>query len=397
MFIAIFLTTGSTTGLLILILKLVKTINHAPCLRKGLKEINYPLEKQLTVIIPTYNEASNIEACLKSILENEDPCKEWDIIIIDDCSTDETVKIALDISEKVHKNNSQIKVLSAGPRPKKERWVGKNWACSKAMEKVKTPWVLFIDADVRLEKRTLKRSLEQAFEEKADLLSLAPRINCGCLSEWMVQPIMASLLILGFPILDTNDPKKETAFAAGPFMLFRKSAYKSIGGHKALAGEVVEDLALAKKIKTSGFKLIFLLGLDAIQLRMYSNITALIEGWSKNWFIGLDRNIIKSLGASLIVVWLFSTPWLFLSFCLIYPSVVNTGSILFLFILVFSITSIFLQYFLRLWIFERFKQPLNYWWLMGIGGLLIGIIGPLSTWKTITGRGWTWKGRSLKK
>ena len=57
---------------------------------------------------------------------------------------------------------------------------------------------------------------------------------------------MASLLGLGFPMEETNNPDSPVAFAAGPFMLFRREAYTAIGGHRALADEVVEDLALAR-------------------------------------------------------------------------------------------------------------------------------------------------------
>ena len=50
---------------------------------------------------------------------------------------------------------------------------------------------------------------------------------------------------------------------------------------------------------------------------------------------------------------------------------------------------------LRLWNFKRFDLPLRFWWLMGAGGVLVGLIGPVSVWRTLTGRGWTWKGRAL--
>ena len=87
--------------------------------------------------------------------------------------------------------------------------------------------------------------------DQADLLSLAPRLTCGCLAEWMVQPIMASLLGLGFPIQAANDPDSEVAFAAGPFMLFRCSIYERIGGHRVLAAELVEEVAKALEGKVS--------------------------------------------------------------------------------------------------------------------------------------------------
>jgi hypothetical protein len=113
--------------------------------------------------------------------------------------------------------------------------VSKTWACS--------------DADGRLQPANLRRALAQATTDRADTLSLAAGLRLGCLAERQVRPIMASLLWPGFPIEAAHDPARAVAFAAGPFMLFRRSAYAAIGGHRALAVVVVEDLALARRIK----------------------------------------------------------------------------------------------------------------------------------------------------
>ena len=226
-------------------------------------------DTSLTVVIPAFNEAHNIEACVASVLASEPPCRDWLVLVVDDDSTDATVENAIRAGSKAV---SHFRLIQAGPRPVNERWVGKNWACSKAVDQVSSDWILFIDADVRLKPDALQRALAQAFDEDADLLSLAPRLSCGCLAEWMVQPIMASLLALGFPIIEANDPASPVAFAAGPFMLFKASTYAQIGGHRALAGEVVEDLALARAINAGGHRLRYLLGLDAVDLRMYRDL-----------------------------------------------------------------------------------------------------------------------------
>ena len=63
--------------------------------------------------------------------------------------------------------------------------------------------------------------------------------------------------------------------------------------------------------------------------------------------------------------------------------------------LALALLGIALQLLLRLWTRARFQVPLRHWWLMGAGGLVVGAIGPTSVWRTLTGRGWTWKGRSL--
>ena len=391
----VFLSGGSAIGMAILISSLIITFKNSED-HMLVKECETNVkETALTVVVPAYNEESNIEACLTSILKSSDPCEDWKVLLIDDCSTDQTLALAKHLQKKDCISKDRLEIITSGPRPDGERWVGKNWACYSAMVHIRSPWVLFIDADVRLEYATLKRSLNQAIKDNADLLSLAPRLNCQCLAEWMVQPIMASLLGLGFPIKEVNNTKNSISFAAGPFMLFRRSSYESIGGHRDLAGVVVEDLALARKIKSSGFKLRYLLGLDALSLGMYQNFSCLWEGWSKNWFIGLEKSVLKAAGSALIVFWLFSIPWIILIFSTILSLILTDSLIYFVPIICLSAIGVGLQFLLRIWTFRKFKLPLDYWWLMSAGGLIILLLGPTSIWRTLTGKGWTWKGRSL--
>jgi len=380
---------SASAGLLILQFGLQRVFAVAPRLKPG--QDVAARATTLTVVIPAFNEAHNIEACVASVLANQPPCRDWSVLVVDDESTDATVENALRVGSAA----SHFRLIQAGPRPVNERWVGKNWACSKAVEQVSSEWLLFIDADVRLKPDALQRALAQALDEQADLLSLAPRLSCGCLAEWMVQPIMASLLGLGFPILETNDPASPVAFAAGPFMLFKASTYRQIGGHRALAGEVVEDLALARAIKAGGHRLRYLLGLDAVDLRMYSDLAALWEGWTKNWFLGLDRNPVKALGAALVVVVMFTVPWLLLPASLLLLWLQPLLASAWWWLMALASLAILQQLLLRLWTRSNFDVPLTLWWLMGAGGLLVGAIGPVSIWRTRTGRGWTWKGRSL--
>ena len=384
---------AAAAGLTILTGGLMLVFSKAPRLQEQARP---PAATTLTVVVPAYNEAANIAACVASVLVSDPPCPQWRMLLVDDRSSDETVALAqasaVDSGESAAE---RFAVLDAGARPEGERWVGKNWACARAMEQVDSEWVLFLDADVRLQPNAMQRALGQAVTERADLLSLAPRLSCGCLAEWMVQPIMVSLLGLGFPISAANDPADSTAFAAGPFMLFRRSAYEAIGGHRALAGEVAEDLALARRIKGAGLRLRYLLGLDAVEVRMYPNFAALWEGWSKNWFVGLDRSVPRALVAAAAVALMFSGPWLLAPASSITALLLPDQRPLALAALGVALGAIALQLALRLWMRDRFQLPATDWWLMGLGGLVVGAIGPTSVWRTLTGRGWTWKGRPL--
>ena len=398
--ICLVLTASSCLGLLILWVGLMRVFQEAPQLNPSVPSLPVDAEVvdgegiSLTVVIPAFNESLNIKRSLRSVFQSLPPCGNWHVVVVDDMSTDSTADMAQECAKQMDQLN-RFTLIQAGPRPANERWVGKNWACSKAMEQLKSSWVLFIDADVELRPTALRRALVQAIDERADLFSVAPRLVCTCLAEWMVQPIMASLLGLGFPIVEANDPSSDVAFAAGPFMLFRRSAYDAIGGHRALAGEVVEDLALARTIKTSGFRLRYVLGLDAVDLQMYPNLSALWEGWTKNWFLGLDRNIPKALAAGGVVVLMFASPWILLPTCAVLAVVLLGPTVMIVASSLLAAMALVLQIVLRFWIQDRFGVPVRFWWLMGAGGLLVGAIAPVSVWRSITGRGWTWKGRSL--
>ena len=409
------LAAAAALGLVILIAGLARVFARAPRLAEQQESgadgpasvaASAALAKTtLTVVVPAYNEATNIAACLTSLLSSEEPCGDWRVLLVDDRSSDATVAIAQEAAGACGATEPRFSLLDAGPRPVGERWVGKNWACSRAMEQVVSEWVLFVDADVRLQPATLRRALAQAMADGADLLSLAPRLSCGCLAEWLVQPIMASLLGLGFPIEAANDPASAVAFAAGPFMLFRRSTYLAIGGHRALAAEVVEDLALARRIKQGGHRLRYLLALDALELRMYSDFASLWEGWTKNWLLGLDGDVARALAASSVVLLMFSGPWLLAPVAALLaaglapvgfaPEGLPDQRLVLLAALALGLAGIGLQLVLRLWIRRQFQLPISFWWLMGAGGLVVAAIGPVSVWRTLSGRGWTWKGRPL--
>ena len=392
----LFVSAGSTIGILIILLSLKEILRNAPQLKTLQHEEQSLPTTSFSVIIPTYNEENRIKDCLISLLGNEEPCIKWEIIVIDDCSTDKTVSISNELKAEARIKSKNLQIINAGQRPKDKRWVGKNWPCWKASQDVNSDWILFIDADVVLNKFTLERALKQAIEEELDLLTIAPKIECTCLAEWMVQPIIATLLAIGFPIEKNNSPSQKNAFAAGPFMLFKKNSYEYIGGHNKVAGEVVEDIELAKLVKSNGLRLKFVLGIDAVNVRMYSNFSNLWEGWTKNWYLGLNGNIFKAISASLIVFWIYTIPWLIIPLATINIALGESNYSLILMSILFALTSLFLQYQLRKWCESKFGLPTNYWYLSGIGGFIIGFIGPASTWKTITGQGWKWKGRPLK-
>jgi len=381
-------------GLALLLLLLEQRVGRAPRLRAAAAPPASDPDLFLRVVIPAYNEADNIGDCVRAVLASDDPGVPWQLVVIDDGSSDNTAALA----SEAFGSDGRASLLEAGPRPTGERWVGKNWAASIAAAhpwpegSAERQWLLFLDADVRLKPPALAAALAEARREGTDLLSLAPRLQCGCLAEWLVQPIVSALLGLAFPLQRTNNPADPTAFAAGPFMLFRRDAYEAVGGHAAIADVVVEDLTLARRIKGSGRRLRYLVGADLLDLRMYRNLAALWEGWTKNWFLGLDRSLLRAFGSAAVVLLLFAGPWA-LALAGILASAIQGGPVWSL--LLPAGAGIPLLLALALWRWWRFGLRPRYWWLSWLGALLIAAIVPASIWKTSTGRGWTWRGRSL--
>lgn len=353
----------------------------------------------ITVMIPAYNEALNIQPCIQAVLRNQLPSgAQLQLIVADDESTDDTAALAQAIAQ----TDSRVQVITVPPRPTTEIWRGKNWACAQAVAQATGEYWLFIDADVRLESRAIATALTEAQTQQSDLLSFAPEVVFGCLAEWLVQPPMLSMIAIGNQFDAVNDPDQpDKAFAAGPFMLFRRSGYLAIGGHAAIASDPVEDMALAKRIKQSGLKLRYGLSLGLTKVQMYQNFAALWEGWTKNYYLGANRDVGVVLYSVMAIFLVFVMPWVGLLAVAIgrlngvADMPLMQGGLGLWIVTLLSLIALILQYQMRAATAQMFDQPLRYWALSWLGGGILMAIAIVSMIKTETGWGWTWRGRSL--
>jgi glycosyltransferase involved in cell wall biosynthesis len=341
----------------------------------------------VSVIIPAYNEAENIQSCVDAVLNSSD-FERLEVWVVDDQSTDETLAIVQAISDP------RLNVLAGKPRPAGEMWVGKNWACAQVTALTNGDFLLFIDADVQLKRGAIETAIAVAEREQADLLTFWMTIVCGCFSEWLAQPVIASLFAASYSFAEVCDPKSEAVFAVGPFMLFRRSAYERIGGHRAVADEVVEDVELGRRIKQNGLTLWYGLGHEMAEVRMYRSFAALWEGWTKNWYVGSHRNLRQTLYSAFVTFLVFTVPRLGL--------MISIAQLIFFPIhwwdlspIALAPAAIVLHYDLRRLIQKFSNISPDYWWLSGIGGVLVSAIAIVSIIKTETGWGWTWRGRNL--
>jgi len=358
----------------------------------------------ITVIIPAYNEAENIADCIRAVLDSEqisvnseqltvnnDQVSVW---VVDDQSTDNTLEIALALQQEL--GDPRLHILAGIARPQGEIWVGKNWACHQVTQQLDSDYFLFIDADVRLKQGAIAAAIEMVETEKLDLLTATPQIICGCLAEWLVQPVIMQTIVIGFNFLEVNNPDHPNAFGAGMFMLFRRATYEKIGGHKTVGAEVVEDVELARLVKSSGYKLRLIPAPTWAKVRMYQSWATLWEGWTKNMYQSCDRNLSKMLYLVLIMMLIYTLPWLILGLTL-WQGFTNGWNTIANLTLMINIVIITMQFYLRQLSREITEIPLRYWWLSGVGGFLLSAIAIGSVIKTETGWGWTWRGRSLSR
>lgn len=212
---------------------------------------------------------------------------------------------------------------------------------------------------------------------------------------------MMSAIAIGydFPAINSSEAV-EDAFAAGPFMLFRRNAYDAIGGHAAVRDVVVEDMELARQIRRAGRHLRYILGIDLIGVRMYHSLAALWEGWTKNYYLGTQQNLPLTLFSALTIALVFVMPWMGLlvsvGLSLGIDLITVTGWYAAAGLYGLTGLSLSLYFGLRLQGYRQVNIPIRYWWLSSLGGLLVVSIAIASIIKTETGWGWTWRGRPLK-
>jgi chlorobactene glucosyltransferase len=224
----------------------------------------------LTVVVPARNEAHRIAPLLDSLAALSYP--NYSVIVVDDQSTDATASLA---------KAAGFEVLRLDYLP--EGWTGKNWACWNGARSSSGEWILFVDADIRLAPRSVMCAIRHASGEAAGLLSTFLQQECVTFWERLLLPIAFCLYFAGTRASSVNtSPTK--ALANGQFLLVRRKEYFDVGGHSSIRDSVIDDVALARRFRTSGIRVLMTRGESVGSVRMYRNLSELRSGFSKNAF-----------------------------------------------------------------------------------------------------------------
>jgi glycosyltransferase involved in cell wall biosynthesis len=220
------------------------------------------------VIIPARNEQACLGRCLRSLAEQTGIS--FEIVVVDDNSTDHTRDVAADFPT--------VQILAANPPA--PGISGKCNALIMGAEGATATWLLFTDADTFHLPGSLAGGVAEAETQHADLLSYSPEQETGSWYERILMPLVFAELARTYDTSGKDDRGKPAA--NGQYILVRRAVYESLGGHKAVATRILEDVELAKLFKDSGHKIYFRYGKGRVRARMYRSFSDMWSGWTKN-------------------------------------------------------------------------------------------------------------------
>lgn len=364
-------------------------------LSSGAEENGWDLE----IIIPAYNEELNIKTCIETISRSalflfRQHGLRTRLIVVDDRSGDCTHAIAAACRQSLidalachgdgagqgeFKTPVSITLLTSEERPRNEIWLGKSWASHTGYLESKGHHLFFIDADVSMKEPFLSEFL-QTLHRHYEFAGFFPTLICKSLVDYIVQPNVALSTLILNKISTALDPDTKKPHAFGQCVYLSRRAYEITGGYEAVREDSMETKGLSANIVRSGILAKNIAGGDLIEVYMYHDARSLWEGWTKNFFVSVDKSIFNAIKSVILLLILFDVPLILLLF----P---NTA----LPILVFITGHLAI----RVLVLRVYKIPLRGWFLFPVGGLAMSALMIGSAYKVLSGQNWTWKGRSL--
>jgi len=348
------------------------------------------LKKPLvSIIVPARNEERNIRRCVTSLLEQD--YEQYEVIVVDDGSTDDTECILDDIAQ-THAHGDRLWVLRLKELP--EGWAGKPHALHAGAQEAHGDWLLFTDADTWHAPSALSSSLTQATDEGIDVFSLMTSQELPGFWNKVMMPMAFTGIGMMYPFDKVNDPSSSVAIANGQYILMRRTVYEIIGGYARpdLRNSLVDDRDLAHIVKENGFRLLLVDGRELVCTHMYESLDEIWRGWRKNSFVGsrggLPFVLLMLMGLPTISIIPFLLPFIGRSRKIrraahITASEANVAGAL-------EVASI-LAY--RTWVDKWLKVPWYYALTHPLAGALFDTILAQSTWRILTHKGVDWRGR----
>lgn len=242
---------------------------------------------KVSVLIPARNEERTLPHLLAKL--QKQTFKPYEIIVIDDQSIDATVQIA---------QQAGVKVVHTPPLP--QGWTGKNWAITTGYQTSSGDILVFLDADTEPEKDLLQK-LIGTVQKLGGLVSVQPYHR----TERPYELLAVLFNLIGLMSIKLGE---SVGVAFGPAMATSKEDYEKVGGHKAVAGYVVEDWFMAHLYESKGLPVSAYIGHTNISYRMYpSGLRDLVDGFDKNFATAAGE--VSWLRMLAVLLWLSGLFW----------------------------------------------------------------------------------------
>ena len=232
------------------------------------------VKSSVAILIPMRNEEINARDVVASSLAQAN-VSELRVLALDDFSSDQTSSILSGIRD------DRFATLNGRELP--SGWLGKNFALHTLAAKSDAEYLVFLDADVRLDSKAISSAISLMNEQGWDYICPYPKQIASGLLAKIVQPLLQWSWFATLPLrLVENSKRTSTVVANGQFFIVKNSAYKNSGGHEAIKGEVLDDLELARSLRNSGSRGSVVDASSISTCEMYKSSGALIDGYSKS-------------------------------------------------------------------------------------------------------------------
>jgi chlorobactene glucosyltransferase len=334
--------------------------------------------------VPARNEAATIETVIRTVLASQ--YRDLELVVVDDRSSDGTAAIV----ERLAAADSRLRLVRGAELP--EDWYGKPWACVQGWRAATGNLLLFTDADTRHAPELIPRAVRALLDGRPGMVTVSPLQLCLSFWERVVMPQVWLLLGIRFHPRAVNQARRpRDVIANGQFILTTREAYEGVGTHESVRGEVAEDLALAQAYHAQGRRVYFAFATELMETRMYENLPHIVEGWSKNLYLGgrrsfPDEPVLRALVpvalAGVMLFWLAPVAGLLLALAGAIPRTLLPAAAL-----ASGISTLF-------WatISISMRIPPRYGFAYPLGAAVVLYIVARSTWRG--GRQVEWKGRS---
>ncbi len=245
------------------LVRLSRAARVAPAVRPTVTPPN-----SISVVIPARDESQRIGPLLGALVGAPGV---REVVVVDDQSSDATATVA-----RRHGAN----VVVGEPLP--DGWAGKAWALQQGIASATSEWVVTLDADTRPNPYLPTALVARAGGERLDFVTVAGRFECPTSSARWLHAAMLTTLVYRFGPPGSTPSHTDRTMANGQCMAFRRAPFVDAGGMARVAGEMVEDIALARGLAGDGWRVAFLDAEELLTVRMFESFGDTWRGWGRS-------------------------------------------------------------------------------------------------------------------